>query len=202
MDTPLDAGHIVTPATVPIYTIGYGARTVEQLIAILSVRRIAYVIDIRSAPYSRYKPDFNKDALEREIRAYQIRYTYMGDTLGGRPNDPDCYRDDKVDYDKIRQKAFYHQGIARLQQAFAQQLRVVLLCSEGKPENCHRSKLIGVTLAELGIPVMHIDENDRLVDQAAVIARLTAGQLSLFGSHGFTSRKRYASQEESEDDDA
>lgn len=202
MDTPLDAGHMTTPATIPIYTIGYGTRSVEQLLAILSARQIAYVIDIRSSPYSRYKPEFNKDALEREIRAHQIRYTSMGDTLGGRPNDPDCYSDDKVDYDKIRQKGFYHQGIARLQQAFTQQLRVVLLCSEGKPENCHRSKLIGETLTELGIPVMHIDENDQLVDQDAVIARLTAGQLSLFDSHGFTSRKRYMPPADEEEENA
>lgn len=189
------------PARVPIYTIGYGARTIEQLLAVLAAQQIAFVIDVRSAPYSRYKPEFNKDALQREIQTHQIRYTYMGDTLGGRPADPDCYRDDKVDYDRVRQMDFYWQGIRRVQQAFAQQLRVVLLCSEGKPENCHRSKLIGETLTELGIPVLHIDENDQLVDQAAVTARLTAGQLSLFGSHGFTSRKRYASKGEDEDDE-
>ncbi len=188
------------PARVPIYTIGYGARSVEQLLAVLKAQQIAFVIDVRSAPYSRYKPEFNKEALQREIQTHQIRYTYMGDTLGGRPNDPDCYTDDKVDYDKVRQKEFYQQGIRRVQQAFTQQLRVVLLCSEGKPEICHRSKLIGETLTELGIPVLHIDENDRLLDQAAVIARLTAGQLSLFGSHSFTSRKRYES--EGEDNDA
>ena len=34
------------------------------------------------------------------------------------------------------------------------------MCSEGKPEMCHRSKLIGATLDELGIPVLHIDEDD------------------------------------------
>lgn len=187
-------------ARVPIYTIGYGARTIEQLLTVLHAQQIAFVIDVRSAPYSRYKPEFNKDALQREIQTHQIRYTYMGDTLGGRPSDPDCYREGKVDYDRVRQKEFYLQGIRRVQQAFARQLRVVLLCSEGKPENCHRSKLIGETLTELGIPVLHIDENDQLLDQAEVIARLTAGQLSLFGSHGFTSRKRYGPEGEDDDD--
>ncbi len=197
MKNPPDTGQ----DPVPIYTIGYGARTVNQLLDVLRAHQIAFVIDVRSAPYSRYKPDFNKDALQREIQTHQIRYTYMGDTLGGRPNDPSCYTDGKVDYDKIKQKEFYQQGIRRLEQAYAQQLRVVLLCSEGKPENCHRSKLIGETLTGLGITVMHIDENEQLVDQAAVLARLTAGQLSLFGSHGFTSRKRYEAPGEDEDDD-
>ena len=39
--------------------------------------------------------------------------------------------------------------------------------------------------------MLHIDENDALVDQEAVILRLTGGQLSLFGDLTFTSRKRY-----------
>ena len=39
---------------------------------------------------------------------------------------------------------------------------MVLMCSEGKPEMCHRSKLIAASLIELGIPVAHIDEHDTL----------------------------------------
>ncbi|MCB0160946.1 MAG: hypothetical protein KDD83_22590, partial [Caldilineaceae bacterium] len=77
----------------------------------------------------------------------------------------------------------------------------VLMCSEGKPETCHRSKLIGKTLDEEGIPVAHIDETDTLRTQAEIIFRLTDGQLSLFGGHDFTSRKRYAQDEQDEQDD-
>lgn len=119
MTNPSDAGQ----DRVPIYTIGYGARTVDQLLAVLKTQQIAFVIDVRSAPYSRFKPEFNKNALQREIQTHEIRYTYMGDTLGGRPNDPTCYTDGKVDYDKIKQKDFYQHGIGRLQQAYAQHLR-------------------------------------------------------------------------------
>jgi uncharacterized protein (DUF488 family) len=122
----------------------------------------------------------------------------MGKALGGRPADSDCYINDKVDYEKVKEKAFYRQAIQRLQRAFEQQQRVALVCSEGKPENCHRSKLIGETLAEIGIPVVHIDESDQPVSQEEVIHRLTGGQLSLFGSPTFTSRKRYTAEEEDE----
>ena len=81
--------------------------------------------------------------------------------------------------------------VERVKKAFAQECRVALMCSEGRPEQCHRSKLIGEVLTEGGIPVMHIDDDGKLVSHSAVIARLTQGQMDLFGGPSFTSRKRY-----------
>lgn len=189
---------------IPIYTIGYGARTLEELMAVLQARQIAFLIDIRSAPYSRFKPEFSKEPLARACQRRHIRYLFMGDALGGRPVDPACYTDGKVDYDKVKQTAAYQEGIERVRLAFEQQRRVVLMCSEGRPEACHRSKLIGESLAGLHIPVLHLDEDDQPLTQEAVIARLTGGQLTLFGAPTFTSRKRYAAadaQHEHEDED-
>lgn len=180
----------------PIFTIGYGARTLDAFLAVLKRHEIGYLIDVRSAPYSKFKPEFSRSALEKSLQAAGIRYLYMGDTLGGRPDDPDCYEDGKVLYDKLREKPFYREGIGRLRAAFARQVRVVLMCSEGKPEQCHRSKLIGETLHTEGIPVVHIDEDDEARTHAEVIERLTGGQLSLFGAQEFTSRKRYDQGEE------
>ena len=185
---------------VPIYTIGYGARDLPALLAVLKQHAIAYLIDVRTAPYSRFKPEFSKEALEKALVARGIRYVFMGDSLGGRPDDPACYVDGKVDYAAVAQTAAYRTGIARVRAAFQQQQRVVLMCSEGKPETCHRSKLIGKTLDEEGIPVAHIDETDTLRTQAEIIFRLTDGQLSLFGGRDFTSRKRYAQDEQDEQD--
>jgi uncharacterized protein (DUF488 family) len=183
---------------IPIYTIGYGARAIEAFMDVLKANNIAYLIDVRSRPYSRYKPDFAQEALEQHLRAQGIRYVFMGHSLGGQPADPDCYTDGKVDYDKCVEKAFYQEGIARVAQAWKQQLPVVLMCSEGKPEQCHRSKLIGRTLDEQGIPVVHIDEQDQLLTQADVMDRITANQPSLFGPTfpKLTSRKRYTSDTE------
>lgn len=179
----------------PIYTIGYGKRTVDEMIALLQQFEIAYLLDVRSAPYSRYKPEFNKQALQTTLREAGIRYLFMGATLGGRPDDPACYRDGKVDYELVQAREWFRGGIGRIQTAFQQQHKVVLMCSEGKPENCHRSKLLAVALDKLDVPVAHIDENGTLQSQTAVINRLTAGQLSLFGDHSFTSRKRYEAVE-------
>ena len=166
---------------VPIYTIGYGSRSIAELIEVLHQHEIAYLIDVRSAPYSRYKPEFSKAQLANELERHNIRYVFMGDALGGRPDDETCYVNGKVDYEKVKATEFYQRGIERLHTAFLQQQSVVLMCSEGKPEECHRCKLIGATLTTENIPVIHIDENGEQVPQEKVIERLTGGQLSLCG---------------------
>jgi uncharacterized protein (DUF488 family) len=187
----------------PVFTVGYGARTVDQLIAVLRTHAIVFLVDVRTAPYSRFKPDFSKDALENALKQQGIRYVYLGDALGGRPADPECYVDDKVDYERVKEKEFYQAGIERVRTAWQRGVRFALMCSEGKPEQCHRSKLIGETLDALGVPVAHIDEHDQVRSQDEVIQRLTGGQLSLFGDHEFTSRKRYsrATRGEEEEDE-
>ena len=177
---------------IPIHTIGYGSRSIEQFIEVLQQHKIAYLIDVRSTPYSRYKPEFSKEALAAELQRHQIRYVFMGDTLGGHPDDETCY-DEKgqVDYEKVKDTESYRNGLERLQIAFAQQQCVALMCSEGKPEECHRSKLVGASLTARDISVIHIDENDEQQTQDHVIERLTKGQMLLFGEHTFHSRKGY-----------
>jgi uncharacterized protein (DUF488 family) len=180
---------------IPIYTIGYGSRSIDEFVAMLHEYQISYLVDVRSAPYSRYKPEYSKEALAATLQAQGIRYVFLGDKLGGRPADPACYRDGKVDYEQVKLQPFYQAGLERVQQAFRQQVRVVLMCSEGKPMQCHRSKLIGASLTDLDIPVVHIDEQGAPKSQEDVMYDLTSGQLSLFGDPTFTSRKRYAPKE-------
>ena len=181
--------------SVPIYTIGYGARGLAEFLDVLAAHDIAYLLDVRSTPYSRFKPEFSKDPLGRAVEERGIHYLYLGRQLGGQPDDPSCYVDGKVDYAVVRQLPAFREGIDRLERAYRQGQRVALMCSEGKPELCHRSKLIGKSLAERDIPVLHIDENGYIVSQAEVKNRLTGGQLNLFGEPDFTSRKHYETDE-------
>lgn len=183
---------------IPIYTIGYGKRSIEDVLALLRRYDISFLIDVRSKPYSRFSPDFSRERLEARLRLESVQYVFMGDTLGGRPDDPSCYTSGHVDYEKCCESPLYQQGITRLRTAWEKQLRVALLCSEAKPQECHRSKLIGTTLAKEGIEVRHIDEGGELKTQQQVIEMLTSGQQSLF-SDGLSgkglsmSRRRYQS---------
>jgi uncharacterized protein (DUF488 family) len=189
------AGRADATGLQALFTIGYGARTFEEFIAALKANGIEYLIDVRTAPYSKFKPEFSKEVLQKRLEAAGMRYIFMGDTLGGQPRDPDCFTDGKVDYDKVRTQPFFQAGIERLKKASEQPRRTVLMCSEGRPEQCHRSKLIGEVLAGAGIPVCHIDEDGSVLSQTQVIDRLTKGQMDLFGQPSFTSRKRYRARE-------
>ena len=48
-------------------------------------------------------------------------------------------------------------------------LNIAMMCSERKPEDCHRSRLIGRVLFENGIEIRHIDENGEIKDQPTVM---------------------------------
>lgn len=183
----------------PIYTIGYGNRSIEEFVELLHKYEIKFLADIRSQPYSRFKPEFSKEALEKRLDQSQIRYIFMGDTLGGRPRDSTCYVDSKVDYAKVCEKPFYQKGISYLHTAWGKHLHVALMCSEAKPQECHRTKLIGNTLFEQKIEVAHIDEVGATKTQPQINQMLTDGQLTLFAQEPLVtlnakvglSRKKY-----------
>ncbi len=182
-------------------SLGYGKRSIAQAIALLRQHDIAFLVDLRSAPYSRYHPDFSYETLRRHLAEQGIAYLYMGEELGGRPKDPACYdASGRVDYAACRQRPAFRQGIGRLRTAWKQGRRVALLCSEARPEQCHRTKLVGAALAEEGIDVLHLDEDDTPLTQAEVMARLQDGQLSLLAELApakvTKSRGRYAPPEE------
>jgi uncharacterized protein (DUF488 family) len=58
----------MAPDPPPIFTVGYGTRSVDELAAVLHTYAIEFLIDVRSAPYSRYKPEFSKEALEAQLK--------------------------------------------------------------------------------------------------------------------------------------
>jgi uncharacterized protein (DUF488 family) len=189
-----------TLTTIPIYTVGYGNRSVDDFVKLLQEYDIKFLVDIRSQPYSRFNPDFSKDALEKRLKQHSIRYIFMGETLGGRPKDGSCYVDGRVDYARVREKSFYQKGISYLHTAWGKQLRIALMCSEAKPQECHRTKLIGNTLTEQNNDVAHIDEAGATKTQLQINQMLTDGQLTLFAQESLVttskkvglSRKKYS----------
>ncbi len=142
---------------IPIYTIGYGNRSIEKFLICLQKNHIRYLVDIRSRPYSKFNPNFSRAELEILLRQHDIKYMFMGDLLG-ELNDNTCFRDGKVDYTKVREKDYFKEGISRIRTAWDKQLCIALMCLEPKPEECHRSKLVGNALTEQHIEVVHIDE--------------------------------------------
>ena len=178
-----------------LYTIGHGNRKINEFIRLLKDFSIAYLVDVRSQPYSKYYPQYNQNDLKLLLEKNGIRYVFMGDDLGGRPKDITCYDETgKVDYQIIRTKDFFLDGIERLKVASSKNINVVIMCSESKPCECHRSKLIGRVLQTDKIILQHIDEKGKLKDQVSVINELNKGyaEVDLFGcAMNVTSRKTY-----------
>jgi uncharacterized protein (DUF488 family) len=177
-----------------LFTVGYGAKPLEQFLDVLTRYKIQYLVDVRSSPRSSYRPEFSAEHLEKSLKNIGIAYVSMADSLGGRPNDPTCYYDGHVEYDVVRERPFFKAGIERIQTALNKNLRVCVMCSEGKPENCHRSKLIGATLADFGVDVVHIGAQEEELSQAEVLARIAPSQPNLFGTR-LASRKAYRAGE-------
>lgn len=183
--SPHHAGHLTT--------IGYGDHPWEEFSSRLQRHGVEFVIDVRSHPKSR-QPEFNADALRLLLSNKGIKYVFMGDTLGGKPDDPMCYVDGKVDYTHCELRPSFNAGLDRLNTAIESGYRIALMCSELDPERCHRSKLIGQALMKRGIELCHIDRDGEEISQRDVIGRLTGGQSALFGE-SFTSRGRYEPQQ-------
>ena len=174
-------------------SIGYGDRPWSEFLERLRRHDVRFLIDVRSNPRSR-QPEFNAESLELLLSQEGIRYVFMGDTLGGKPDDPSCYIDGKVDYEQCELRPAFRTGLDRLRVAVTGGHRVALMCSELDPERCHRSKLIGQALAKEGLELTHIDRDGERVSQHAVIGKITGGQEALFGQ-AFTSIGRYEPQQ-------
>lgn len=168
----------------PLYTIGHGNRKAEAFLNLLREFQIEYLIDVRSQPYSKFNPAFNQNDIKFFLERNGVKYVFMGDTIGGRPTDNSCYDENgKVDYEAIKTKDFFKNGIERLKTAYEKGINVALMCSESKPCECHRSKLIGKVLFDEKILLSHIDENGKVKDQITVINELNKGlsDKTLFG---------------------
>lgn len=157
-----------------IFTIGYGGRQTDDFIAILNRFEIDTLVDVRSQPYSRYSPDFCKERLSTILRRKGIRYEFMGDTLGGRLDDRSCYkyspqrRKAVLDHKLCESKSFYQSGIAHLKAALSDGRRVVIMCSELEPHECHRGYVLGRSLDGEDIDVVHIGKHGEPLTQSQI----------------------------------
>jgi|YNPNPStandDraft_1061719.scaffolds.fasta_scaffold05959_6 uncharacterized protein (DUF488 family) len=161
-----------------IYSIGHSDHTLEAFITLLHAHKITIVADVRSQPYSRWVPAFNRETLARALQAAGITYIFLGDSLGGRPADATLYAMDapqgRPDYERLASTPAFQNGLERLL-ALAHDGSVAMMCSEGDPRQCHRGLLITPQLLERGARVIHI-----LPDGTTVVAQREPKQLSLF----------------------
>ena len=156
-----------------IYTIGHSTHPIERFVALLCKHQITAVCDVRSRPYSRVNPQFNREPLKEVLSGVSIKYVFLGKELGARSEDRSCYRNGQAHYELIAQTELFGAGIGRVEDG-AQSYRIALMCAEKEPLDCHRTILVSRRLREDGFIVKHILANGEAEDHDHAIERLIA----------------------------
>jgi len=147
-----------------LYTIGHSNLDTESFIKLLHARNIQVVVDVRSAPYSRYVPHFNRREIEAALTRAGLKYLFMGDVIGGKPTGNE-YLDEngRVMYDRLAAGKTFQSGLDRLIKGMDSGWSIVLMCAELDPFKCHRHHLLARELEiRRSIPVWHIQGDGTL----------------------------------------
>ncbi|MEJ2689306.1 MAG: DUF488 domain-containing protein [Deltaproteobacteria bacterium] len=164
-----------------LFTIGHSSLAVEVFLDLLLRFGVTAVADVRSSPYSRYVPRYNRETVQQILPASNIEYYYFGDWLGGKPKEPRLYDSaGLVRYDLLRREASFQQGVDELLKLAVRSARLALFCAEEDPFRCHRHHLLARELElERAVQVWHI-RVDGTLNRAVGFAENSPRQLSLF----------------------
>lgn len=134
-----------------IYSAGHSNVSSDSLIELLKSVDVKTVVDCRTKPYSRWR-QFNQSQLAASLLRADIAYEWRGANIGG--------LGDNLNFDG---------ALDELAKRAKCGDRLALLCSEGKPQDCHRGTILTPELEKRGVTVTHL-----LYDsQPAPQARLT-----------------------------
>ena len=179
-----------TPKTNPIHTVGHSNLSTESLVGMLKRRGIIQVIDVRSTPYSRHVPQFNRENIRATLERNGTGYTHMGDALGGRPQDDRLYdRDGRANYGLIAQEKTFQDAIRQVEQ-MAKDSHIALMCTEADPLRCHRTLLVSQELASRGADIIHLMRDGQEENHEETMGKLLmVWKLLRDGEAGMTRRQ-------------
>ena len=172
----------MTGAGTLVLTVGHSNHPLESFVSLLQQHDVTTLADVRSTPYSRFNPQFNRKSLDAALQAHGVAYLFLGHALGGRPEDRSCYENGRVRYDRLARTPLYREGIDRVVEA-ARDERIALMCAEKEPLDCHRTLLVGHSLAERDNSVAHIladgtlEPHDQTMDRLLDSVGLPKGDL-------------------------
>jgi uncharacterized protein (DUF488 family) len=147
-----------------IFTIGHSTHSLEVFLDLLHAYGITHLIDVRSMPASKYNPQFNKAPLSGFLKNHGIQYLHFGREFGARHTEAEVLdAEGRVDFDLIRQTPAFRNGMDRIRQLLEKQSKVVLMCSESDPMECHRFSMIAFAIEQASIEVQHILKDKTLI---------------------------------------
>jgi uncharacterized protein (DUF488 family) len=148
----------------------------SALVKLLHHFEISLLIDVRSNPRSLRFPHFDREELTGTLKLSDIQYLFLGEELGGRPEDLKAYRSDGVvDYRARRSSVSFRMGIDRVMEELEQR-DLALMCAEEDPLTCHRFLMICPELVSLGLEPRHVRKGGVIETQQAAEDRLLRTQ--------------------------
>jgi len=157
----------------------------------LQENEVTAIADVRSSPYSGRHPDFNREALQRYLAQASIKYSFLGEELGARRDEPDCYDGSQAKYELIAQASLFKDGLDRIRKG-SEQYRIAMMCAEKDPLTCHRTILVCRYLSEK-CEIQHIIGPDEVESHQAAEQRLL-GLFDMQGPDLFRSRDEQLSE--------
>lgn len=170
-------------ATPPVlWTVGHSNHELDAFMGLIEVAEADFMIDVRSYPYSRFAPHFNRESLQTEVTRRGMKYLFLGESLGGRPSRNEHYDGEgHALYGPMADEPAFGAAITRLLDG-AQNHRLLLVCSCGQPVACHRRLLVGKVLCESGAELQHILPDGTVGRESTVVLTDSRHQDSLFGN--------------------
>lgn len=146
-----------------LFTIGHSNHPLRRFLQLLALHGIGLVCDVRSTPYSRFNPQFDREPLQAALQAGGIGYLYLGESLGGKPREPGYPTDDDARFALIAASDGFRAGVERLMTE-SRARRTAVMCAEKDPGRCHRGLLICPNLPP-DVTVRHILADGSLADR-------------------------------------
>jgi uncharacterized protein (DUF488 family) len=144
-----------------LYTVGHSNSTLEKLLSLLQLAGVDCIIDVRSTPASAYSPHFNKESLQRFLKANGILYGHFGEEFGARRTD--SIIDGQVNFAKAVTTEAFQRGVERIRNGLSKGYNIAFMCSEAKPLEYHRFSMISRYFVDNGYNVKHILHNETIV---------------------------------------
>ncbi len=154
-----------------IFTIGHSTHEIDVFMGLLDKHEINAIADVRSVPYSSYNSQYNRDFLAENLKVRDIHYIFFGQELGARSENPDCYLNGQVQYDRIAETETYKHAIERIISG-SSDYKIALMCSEKEPLDCHRTVLVARSLVANNCIIKHILADGSIEEHEDTIRRL------------------------------
>ena len=150
-----------------LFTIGHSTRSLEDFLSLLTGNHLHCLVDVRTVPYSRRVPWFNRENLAFVCQKNQIVYYHMPQLGGFRKPSRTSINTGWINsgfrgFADYMQTADFFRALKELNQLVNAD-KTVIVCAEALPWRCHRSLIADAEVIR-SYHVKHILNRNSMLD--------------------------------------